>query len=221
MAFSPCLTRKRPYHGLGARLRWPFAPACRGKGRLMDLVRVCDGLFPLPVEEKAVSWTWCAFAIAFSPCLSRKRPSHGLGVRLRWVFLVRQKKKGRRRRIREVSRRGCWDPELTFSSSGREKGPAWHGLRRPKFQQTGLARPGTAWGGLARPGTAWHGFCLSAPPLPTRFARRSFCSSHTPHLWVGGLLILLSSSLMIQGLLLIILSSLLIILSSLHRAPPK
>ena len=33
-----------------------FPPACRGKGRLMDLVRACDGLSPLPVEEKAVSW---------------------------------------------------------------------------------------------------------------------------------------------------------------------
>ena len=52
----------------------------------MDLARVRDGLFPLPVEEKAVSWTSCAFAMAFSPCLSRKRPSHGLGARLRWPF---------------------------------------------------------------------------------------------------------------------------------------
>ena len=33
----------------------------------------CDGLFSLLVEEKAISWTWCAFAMAFSPCLSRKR----------------------------------------------------------------------------------------------------------------------------------------------------
>jgi len=73
MAFSPCLSRKR----FGARLRWPFPPTCRGKGRLMDLVRVCNDLFPLPVEEKAVSWTWCAFAVAFSPCLSRKRLFQG------------------------------------------------------------------------------------------------------------------------------------------------
>ena len=76
----------RDVHGLGVRLQWAFPPACRGKGRLMDFVRVCDGLSPLPVEEKAVSWTWLAFAMAFSPCLSRKRPSHGLGVRLRWAF---------------------------------------------------------------------------------------------------------------------------------------
>ena len=69
MAFPPCLSRKRPFHGLGSRSRWPFPPACRGKGRLMLL-----------------SWTWCAFAMAFPPCLSRKRPFHGLGSRLRWPF---------------------------------------------------------------------------------------------------------------------------------------
>ena len=86
MAFPPCLSRKRPSRGLGVRLRWAFPPACRGKGRLMDFGRVCDGLFPLPVEEKAVSWTWCVLAIGFSPCLSRKRRSHGLGVRLRSAF---------------------------------------------------------------------------------------------------------------------------------------
>ena len=58
----------------------------------MDLVCACNGLFPLrveekaiswnfplPVEEKAISWTWCALAMGFSPCLSKKRPSHGLG----------------------------------------------------------------------------------------------------------------------------------------------
>ena len=33
----------------------------------MDLVCACDGLFPLPVEEKAVSWTWRALAMGFSP----------------------------------------------------------------------------------------------------------------------------------------------------------
>ena len=76
-------------------MRWPFPPACRGKGRFMELARVRDGLFPLPVEEKAVSWTWCAFAMAFPPCLSRKRPSHGLGVRLRWPFPPAGRGKGR------------------------------------------------------------------------------------------------------------------------------
>ena len=45
----------------------------------MGLVCACNGLFPLRVEEEAVSWTWCALAMGFSPCLSKKRPSHGLG----------------------------------------------------------------------------------------------------------------------------------------------
>ena len=73
MGFSPCLSRKRPSHGLGARLRWAFPPACRGKGRIMDLVCACSGLFPLPVEEKAVSWGAPEPKITFSLCLSRKR----------------------------------------------------------------------------------------------------------------------------------------------------
>ena len=92
---------------LGVHLRWAFLPACRGKGHLMDLVCACNGLLPLCVEEEAVSWTWCALAMRFPhclsrkwpshalggnardglpPCLSRKRPSHGLGVRLRAAF---------------------------------------------------------------------------------------------------------------------------------------
>ena len=33
----------------------------------MDLVCARDGLSPLPVEEKAVSWTWRALAIGFFP----------------------------------------------------------------------------------------------------------------------------------------------------------
>ena len=45
---SPCLSRKRPSHGLGVRLRWTFPPARRsagrGKGHIMDLVGICDGL---------------------------------------------------------------------------------------------------------------------------------------------------------------------------------
>ena len=82
----PLPVEEKAIMGLGVRLRLPFPPACRGKGCFMDLARVCDGLFPLPVEEKAVSWTWCVLAIGFSPCLSRKRLSHGLGVRLRWPF---------------------------------------------------------------------------------------------------------------------------------------
>jgi len=39
---------------LAVRLRWPFPPACRGKGGLVDLACTCDGLFPLPVDKKCV-----------------------------------------------------------------------------------------------------------------------------------------------------------------------
>ena len=45
MGFSLCLSRKRPSHGLGGSAR--------------------DGLYPLPVKEKAVSWSWCALAGGF------------------------------------------------------------------------------------------------------------------------------------------------------------
>ena len=78
MGFHPCLSRKIPF-------RAAFPSACRGKGHLMDLVRACDGLSPQPVEEKIISWTWCVLEIGFSPCLSRKRLSHGLGACLRWA----------------------------------------------------------------------------------------------------------------------------------------
>ena len=37
------------------------------------------------------------------------------------VFLGRQGEKGCGRRIRGMRRRGCWNPEITFSSSGRGK----------------------------------------------------------------------------------------------------
>ena len=77
MAFSPCRSRKRPYHGLGAHLRWPFPPACRGKGDHGNMACACDSLSPLPVEETAIMGTWRALASPFSPCLSRKRPSWG------------------------------------------------------------------------------------------------------------------------------------------------
>ena len=48
----------------------------------MDLLRVCDGLSPLPVEEKAIMGTWRVLAIPFPPCLSRKRQSWEHGVRI-------------------------------------------------------------------------------------------------------------------------------------------
>ena len=42
----------------------------------MGLVRACGGLFPPPVKEKAVLWTWCALAMGFSPAC-RGKSSHG------------------------------------------------------------------------------------------------------------------------------------------------
>ena len=74
-------------------MRWLFAPACQGKGnhetwralampfspcrsrkrQSWDLACACDGLFPLPVEEKSIM---------------------GLVVRLRWPFLPACRGKG-------------------------------------------------------------------------------------------------------------------------------
>ena len=82
MGFLLYLSRERPDHGLGVRLRWAFSLPVVEKA----LSWTSDGLSPLPVNERALSWTWCALAMGFSPCLSRKRPSPGLGVRLRWAF---------------------------------------------------------------------------------------------------------------------------------------
>ena len=75
IAFPSCLSRKRLFHGLGSRLRWPFPPACRGKDRLMDFVRICDGLFPLPVEEKAVSWTLLPLCDCLFPLREKEKDS--------------------------------------------------------------------------------------------------------------------------------------------------
>ena len=87
--FSLCLSRKRQtlerfflrgYRRLralerGVRLRFPFPPACRGKGDHGNMACACDSLSILPVEEKAIMGTWRALAMPFSPCLSRKRQS--------------------------------------------------------------------------------------------------------------------------------------------------
>ena len=51
----------------------------------MDLACACDGLFPLPVEEKAIMESdrhelfmdLATLATAFSPCLSRKKQLQG------------------------------------------------------------------------------------------------------------------------------------------------
>merc|ERR1711964_257864 len=56
--FSPCLSRKRQSWEHGVRLRFPFHPACRGKGNHGNMTCACDALSPLPVEEKAVMVTW-------------------------------------------------------------------------------------------------------------------------------------------------------------------
>ena len=110
----------------------------------MVLVYACDGLFPLPVGGKAVSWTWCAIAMGFtppacrgkgrimdlvcacdglSPCLSCKRPSHGLGVRSRWPLSPVCRRKIRFRaprhppeRPRKVPQSG---PMVAFLTTGR------------------------------------------------------------------------------------------------------
>jgi len=91
MGFSPCLSERRPSHGLAMG----FSPCLSRKRPSWDLACACDCLSLLPVEEKAVSWTWLAFAMAFSPCLSRKRPSHGLCPHLRWPFPSACRGKGR------------------------------------------------------------------------------------------------------------------------------
>ena len=52
--FPPCLSRKRRSLEHGARLRFPFPPACRGNGNHGNMACACESLFSLPVEEKAV-----------------------------------------------------------------------------------------------------------------------------------------------------------------------
>ena len=53
-SFSPCLSRKRQSWEHGHALAIPFPPACRGNGYHGIVACVCDSLFPLPVEEKAI-----------------------------------------------------------------------------------------------------------------------------------------------------------------------
>ena len=57
-----------------------------GNTKSGSFLRACDKLFSLPAKENAISWTWCALAMGFYPCASRKKPFHGLGVRLRCAF---------------------------------------------------------------------------------------------------------------------------------------
>ena len=100
---SPCLSKKRqfqdllralgfqaPLEGLGkpwqACLRWPFPPACRRKVGQKEACKGVSWTFSPARRRKGRNRTSRALAIAFSPCLSRKRPSQGLGVRLQWPF---------------------------------------------------------------------------------------------------------------------------------------
>ena len=100
---SPCLSKKRqfqallralgfqaPLEGLGklwqARLRWPFPPTCRRKVAQEEACKGVSWTFSPACRRKGRNRTSRALAIAFSPCLSRKRPSQGLGVRLQWPF---------------------------------------------------------------------------------------------------------------------------------------
>ena len=103
MAFSFCLSRKGLLRSPPGASKAPSG--FQGSEQLLNLSKRncfplehakyvildsslcdCDSLFPLPVEEKAISWTWCAFAMAFRPFLSRKRQSWEHGVCLRFPF---------------------------------------------------------------------------------------------------------------------------------------
>ena len=48
------LSRKRRSWEHGLRLRFPFPPACRGKGNYGNMACACNSLPPLPVEETAI-----------------------------------------------------------------------------------------------------------------------------------------------------------------------
>ena len=105
-------------------MRWLFAPACQGKGnhetwralampfspcrsrkrQSWDLACACDGLFPLPVEEKSIM---------------------GLAVRSRWPFPPACRGKGLYRSKRRVS----WKP---FPSPSREQCKSWPSQRQCK-----------------------------------------------------------------------------------------
>ena len=71
------LSRKRRSWEHGLRLRFPFPPACRGKGNHGNMACACDSLSPLPVEETTIMGTRRALAKRFSLCLTRKRQSWG------------------------------------------------------------------------------------------------------------------------------------------------
>ena len=69
MAFLLLPVKEKAIMGFGACLRWPFPPACRGKKEVDQIL--------VHLRERK-SGHLCALAMGFPPCLSRKRPSHGL-----------------------------------------------------------------------------------------------------------------------------------------------
>ena len=77
ISFSFCLSRKSKSWEHGARLGFPFPPACQGKGNHGNMGMRLRFLFPLPVEETAIMGLWDALSIIFPPCLWRKRQSWG------------------------------------------------------------------------------------------------------------------------------------------------
>ena len=78
--FSPYPTRKRLIFPFLKKMalkhrKTRVPPACGGK---VGLSAACGRLFPLPVEEKVISWTWCAAWCShscFPPRLSTKNDS--------------------------------------------------------------------------------------------------------------------------------------------------
>jgi hypothetical protein len=56
---SPLPVEEKAAIGLRVRLQLPFLPACRERGRLKDLACAYNGLFRLPVEEKAIMRLAC------------------------------------------------------------------------------------------------------------------------------------------------------------------
>ena len=65
ITFPPCLSRKRPSYGHGVLFRWPFPPACRGKGTF-------QGHAPVPYRHPAI--TRAQLQINLSFYLTRKLP---------------------------------------------------------------------------------------------------------------------------------------------------
>jgi len=96
--------------------RWPFTPAYRGKGKIMEsdkheLLIVCVHLrrpkhtFHPACRGKSLAvrlrWTFLpacrgkGLLMDLPPCLSMKNTYHGVGVRLRWAFPPACRGKGR------------------------------------------------------------------------------------------------------------------------------